>query len=101
MIAFVMTWLTIQTIIHEAFRKKVWRIGLKAVIAFCIRIGRPQWISGERAEVFFENLQSKPESYNEKQGYIAFAGDPGAFRLGIYVPLPQILVHSDKLPGQH
>jgi hypothetical protein len=55
-IAFLMTWATIQTIIHEAFRKKVWQIGLRAVIAFCCRIGRPQWIGRERAEVFFENF---------------------------------------------
>ncbi len=56
LIAFLMTWLTIQTIIHEAFRKRVWQIGLKAVIAFCTRVGRPQWIGRERAEVFFENF---------------------------------------------
>jgi hypothetical protein len=56
LVAFLMTWLTIQTIIHEAFRKKVWQIGLKAVIVFCIKIGKPQWIRHERAEVFFENF---------------------------------------------
>ena len=55
-IAFVMTWITIQTIIHEAFRKKVWQIGLRAVIAICFRIGKPQWIRQERAEIFFENF---------------------------------------------
>jgi hypothetical protein len=55
-IAFLMTWVTIQTIIHGAFRKKVWQIGLRAVIAFCVKIGKPQWIRRERAEVFFENF---------------------------------------------
>jgi uncharacterized protein (TIRG00374 family) len=55
-IAFLMTWVTIQTIIHEAFRKKIWQIGLRVVIAFCAKIGKSQWIGRERAEVFFENF---------------------------------------------
>ncbi len=56
LVAFLMTWLTIQTIVHEAFRKKIWQIGLRAVIAFTKKIGRPHWIRPERAEVFFENF---------------------------------------------
>ncbi len=56
LVAFLLTWVTIQTIIHEGFRRKVWQIGLGVVIAFCARIGRPHWISRERAEVFFENF---------------------------------------------
>jgi uncharacterized protein (TIRG00374 family) len=56
LIAFLMTWVTIQTIVHEAFRKKVWKIGFKAVTAFCVRIGKSHWIKRERAEVFFENF---------------------------------------------
>ncbi len=55
-IAFAMTWLTIQTIVHEGFRKKVWAISLKAVLGVCARIGKPHWVSRERAETFFENF---------------------------------------------
>jgi uncharacterized protein (TIRG00374 family) len=56
LVAFVMTWLTIQTIVHEAFRKRVWRIILGAGISLCARIKRPHWIDKERAEAFFENF---------------------------------------------
>jgi len=56
LVAFLMTWLTIQTILHEAFRKKVWQICLRAGIALFTKIGRPHWINTERAEVFFQNF---------------------------------------------
>ena len=56
LIAFLLTWITIQTIVHERFRKKVWQIGFKVVTFFCEKIGRPQWISRERAVIFFENF---------------------------------------------
>jgi len=56
LIAFLMTLVTIQTIIHEGFRKKVWQIGFKAATAFCAKIGKQHWIKRERAEVFFENF---------------------------------------------
>ena len=55
-VAFLLTVLTIQTIIHEGFRKKVWRVGLRLVTAFCAKIGKPHWIRKERAEAFFENF---------------------------------------------
>jgi hypothetical protein len=56
LVAFLLTWVTIQTIIHEAFRKRVWQIGLRVVTASCTRLNKPHWISCERAEVFFENF---------------------------------------------
>lgn len=56
LIAFLMTWLTIQTILHEAFRKRVWRITIRLASAACAKIGRPHWIQMERAEAFFENF---------------------------------------------
>ncbi len=58
LVAFLMTWLTIQTIVHEAFRKKIWQIGLWVVIAVAAKVGRRQWIRPERAEVFFENFNN-------------------------------------------
>jgi glycosyltransferase 2 family protein len=56
LIAFLMTWLTIQTIVHESFRKKVWQIGLRTATRICEKIKRPQWIRLERAEAFFQNF---------------------------------------------
>ncbi|MFZ2445430.1 MAG: lysylphosphatidylglycerol synthase transmembrane domain-containing protein [Syntrophobacteraceae bacterium] len=56
LVAFVMTWLTIQTVVHEAFRKKLWRIAIKVVTGACAKIGKPHWINVERAEAFFENF---------------------------------------------
>jgi uncharacterized protein (TIRG00374 family) len=56
LVAFVLTFVTIQTIIHEGFRTKLWHLGVRAVTAFCTRISKPQWIRMERAEAFFENF---------------------------------------------
>ena len=100
LVAFLMTWVTIQTIVHEAFRKKVWQIGLRAVIAFCAKIGRPHWIRRERAEVFFENFNDSLNMIMRNRSDTAVPGIPGPSRLGIYVPLPEVFVHRDKLPGE-
>lgn len=56
LLAFVMTWLTIQTIIHESFRKKVWRVLLAAGEKACAKIGKSHWIHRERADAFFQNF---------------------------------------------
>lgn len=55
-IAFLLTAVTIQTIIHEGFRTKTWHVGVRIVTAFCAKIGKPQWIRSERVEAFFENF---------------------------------------------
>lgn len=55
-IAFLLTWITIQTIVHEAFRVKLSQLLLRAGLAICARLNRPAWISRERAEAFFENF---------------------------------------------
>ncbi len=57
-VAFLLTLLTIQTIIHEGFRKKVWQVGIRMVTAFCKKIGKLHWIKAERAEAFFQNFNS-------------------------------------------
>ena len=72
LVAFLMTWLTIQTIVHEAFRKKIWQIGLRAVIAFATKIGRPQWVQSERAEVFFENFNNSLNMIMKNRGVLLF-----------------------------
>jgi len=72
LVAFLLTWLTIQTIVHGAFRKKVWQIGLKAIIAFAAKIGRPQWVRPERAEVFFENFNNSLNMIMKNRGILLF-----------------------------
>lgn len=54
-VAFALTWLTIQTIVHESFRKRLWVICFNIVLWFCRRIKR-LCIDQERAEAFFENF---------------------------------------------
>jgi uncharacterized protein (TIRG00374 family) len=56
LVAFLLTWVTVQTIVHEAFRKKVWRLGLKILTVTLTKIGKLHWLSRDRAEVFFENF---------------------------------------------
>ena len=72
LVAFLLTWVTIQTIIHEAFRKKVWKIGLRLAIAFVTRIGKTHWIRRERAEVFFENFNESLNMIMRNRGVLLF-----------------------------
>ena len=72
LVAFLLTWVTIQTIVHEAFRKKIWQIVLNLVIAFCARIRRPSWIRRERAEVFFENFNESLNMIMRNRGVLLF-----------------------------
>ena len=72
LVAFLLTWVTIQTIIHEGFRKKVWRIGLRLVTAFVTRIGKPHWVRRERAEIFFENFNESLNMIMRNRGVLLF-----------------------------
>ena len=72
LVAFLLTLVTIMTIIHEAFRKKVWRIVLNLVVAFCARIGKPHWIRREGAEVFFENFNESLNMIMGNRGVLLF-----------------------------
>ena len=56
--AFLMTRGTIQTIIHEGFRTRMWHLGVRFLAAFCAKVGKPHWIKSERAESFFRNFNS-------------------------------------------
>jgi hypothetical protein len=56
LIAFLMTWVTIQTVVHESFRQKVWQIALRTGTKICCKLKRPHWIVLERAEAFFQNF---------------------------------------------
>ncbi|MCE5334210.1 MAG: flippase-like domain-containing protein [Desulfobacteraceae bacterium] len=70
LVAFFMTWLTIQTIVHESFRKRVWRIALRACIGFCTKIGKPHWIGEERAENFFQNFNNSLNMIMKNRGIL-------------------------------
>lgn len=58
LLAFLLTWITVQTMIHEGFRKKVWQFSMWATTAVCQRLKHPHWINRERAEVFFDNFNT-------------------------------------------
>lgn len=56
LVAFVLTWLTIQILVHEAFRKKLWQWIMRASEALSKRVRTPRWLQHDRAEGFFENF---------------------------------------------
>lgn len=56
LIAFLLSWITIQTIVHESFRKKLWQIVLYLLRAICRKLHNPRWFKEERAAAFFENF---------------------------------------------
>ncbi len=71
-VAFIMTWLTIQTIVHEKFRKRVWRIGFDTVTAICRKLGKSHWIGQERAEAFFQNFNDSLNMIMKRSGILLF-----------------------------
>jgi glycosyltransferase 2 family protein len=62
LIAFLLSWITIQTIIHESFRKKLWQICLRIVLFVCRKVRHPRWLKEEKAQAFFANFN---DSLNE------------------------------------
>ncbi len=56
LVAFILTWLTIQVIVHESFRIRLWRLLMKAATRLSEKLRWPKWFSRERAENFFENF---------------------------------------------
>jgi glycosyltransferase 2 family protein len=56
LIAFLLSWITVQTIIHESFRKRLWQVCLWMVLFISRKLGHPQWVRQERAQAFFENF---------------------------------------------
>ncbi|NLI83240.1 MAG: flippase-like domain-containing protein [Deltaproteobacteria bacterium] len=64
LLAFLLTWVTIQTILHEAFRKKLWHVCMGIAAKTCEGLRKPHWINRERAQAFFDN-------FNESMNLIA------------------------------
>ncbi len=55
-VAFLLTWITIQTIVHESFRKGLWRLIMRLAIFLSQKLKRTKWLNRERAENFFDNF---------------------------------------------
>lgn len=55
-VAFLLTWVTIQTIIDESFRKRLWSLIMKMTELLARKLRKPRWFHPERAEGFFENF---------------------------------------------
>jgi glycosyltransferase 2 family protein len=58
LIAFLLSWITIQTIIHESFRKKLWQICFWMAMFVCRKVHHPLWLREERAQAFFANFNN-------------------------------------------
>jgi len=78
LVAFLMTWITIQTIVHEAFRKKLWRFCYNTAETLCAKLKHPRWLHRERAETFFEKFN---ESMNALVGNSRILLAPAIFAL--------------------
>lgn len=70
LIAFLMTWITIQTIVHEAFRKKVWSLLIRTWTAICHRLKKQHWVKRDRAETFFENFNDSLNMIMKNSGIL-------------------------------
>lgn len=55
-LAFLLSWLTIQIIVHESFRKKLWQLLMRLGRFLCRKLHHPHWFREERAQSFFENF---------------------------------------------
>lgn len=55
-VAFILTWVTIHTIISESFRKRLWQWLMRAFSWFGGKVRNPSWQHSERAERFFQNF---------------------------------------------
>jgi len=56
LVAFFLTTFTIRFILHESFRKWVWKLSLEIFSAIRRKLSYPRWLHQERAEAFFENF---------------------------------------------
>jgi glycosyltransferase 2 family protein len=69
-IAFLLSWITIQSIVHESFRKKLWQLCLSIVRAICEKLRHPQWFKEEKAKAFFENFNDSMNAIVRNSGIL-------------------------------
>jgi len=55
-LALLLTWITIQIIVKEDFRRKLWQISIGTARFICAHLGHPEWLSEAKAEAFFQNF---------------------------------------------
>ncbi len=56
LIAFILTWLTIQILVHEAFRKRLWQWIMRIIEAAPKKFRKPRWLHRDRTTGFFEKF---------------------------------------------
>ncbi|MCK8600580.1 lysylphosphatidylglycerol synthase transmembrane domain-containing protein [Desulfoferrobacter suflitae] len=56
LVAFILTWLTVQILVHEAFRKQLWQWMMRLSLAVPQKFLHPRWLQRDRAAGFFENF---------------------------------------------
>jgi hypothetical protein len=55
-VAFILTWVTIHSIVSEAFRRRIWQWLMLAFSWLGHKVRHPSWYQPERAERFFQNF---------------------------------------------
>ncbi len=70
LVAFLLTWITIQTIVHERFRKWLWRLLLRIAGSVARAFKHPHWINEDRADAFFENFNESMNLLMRKAGIL-------------------------------
>jgi glycosyltransferase 2 family protein len=78
LVAFALTWFTVQVILHEGFRKRLWQLLMRAATAISHRLHDPRWFHQDRAEGFFENFN---ESMNALVGNARILLAPATYAL--------------------
>jgi glycosyltransferase 2 family protein len=56
--ALLLTWFTIRSILHESFRRKMWKFCRRLASAAGAKLPRPRWFHPEKADQFFENFNT-------------------------------------------
>ena len=77
-VAFILTWVTIKTIIYESFRKRLWQFIFRISSVICTKLKHPRWLHHERAQAFFDNFN---ESMNLLVSNARILIAPAAFAL--------------------
>lgn len=56
LVAFVMTWVTVQIMVHPSFRLAMWRFARRLLAGLAERFPRSNWVQLGRADTFFNNF---------------------------------------------
>ncbi len=70
LIAFALTWITVQAIVHESFRRRLWDLAYRAGSALCRKLRHPRLLHRERAESFFEKFNDSMNMLVKSSGIL-------------------------------